>query len=425
MGGRGTGSARRPMPVARRAAAAIALLAVSACTSTAAPRPQETRPSPRTTPSEDLPSTLWTPTTSTDGNLHRLGLYGGPTKGGGTAAITGVSSSTQLVTRAEPKPGATGPLLTGTTKVGWLVDDRPIPIAAPAPPGPSQLVAADVHDDTVVWRDTRSTNLEAEDWRILAQSPDGGPDARVIASYDDYYEPDDVPMLNPDRHPLALVGDRAYWSIADWPTEDPHAPRRRPGLYPDRPTHRILSTSIDGSEPIQQVAHGAYGPARAGDRLLYIADDRLETGRSSGTVTITEVDGARSRAVHRLDASDETTSITMTCGTDTYVSWAATVRGRDEINVLVDGEARPHRIPLRSTGSVTEISCGDRFVAWGRGSGRGDPGLYLYDVPTKHKANLGTTQAYGRVYAQGDTLAYPEKTIGTRPGRWVVATWRP
>ncbi len=53
------------------------------------------------------------------------------------------------------------------------------------------------------------------------------------------------------------------------------------------------------------------------------------------------------------------------------------------------------------------------------------PPLYLYDIASQKKTELGATRGYGRVRAQGDTLAYPKKTDGSRPGRWVVATWRP
>ncbi|WP_191563574.1 hypothetical protein [Janibacter melonis] len=401
--------------------AVVALIAAPACTaSTPDPPGREVAASERTS------TGLWTPTSSTDGDLTRLGLYGGPVKGGGSASIAAISSSGRFITSIRPDTGTSGPLLTGTTQMGWwLPGEEPTMITAPKPPGPSQLVAADAHDDTVIWRETRSTNLEAEDWRILAQSPVGGPAAQVIASYDNYYGADVVPMFNDDPHPLALVEDRAYWSIRDWPTDAPNAPEQRGGLYPDRPTYRILTAPVDGSKKTSQVALGAYGPARAGDRLIYIADDRLITGRTSGIARIVEAGDLRSRTVRQLRASTYATRITMTCGTSTYIAWAATEHGKDVISILPRDEMHPRRIPLRSTGGSTEISCGDSFITWGRGSGRGDATLYLYDIATKKKTELGTTRAYGRVRAQGDTLAYPEKTDGSRPARWVVATWRP
>lgn len=50
--------------------------------------------------------------------------------------------------------------------------------------------------------------------------------------------------------------------------------------------------------------------------------------------------------------------------------------------------------------------------------------MYVDDLATQKKTSLGTSRAYARVYAQGDTLAYPEKVTGALPGRWIVATWR-
>lgn len=400
-------------------AAVVVLIAAPGCTANPSDPPRAESP-----PTRQTPSSLWSPMPSTDGSLHRLGFFGGQVKGGGAASIAAVSSSDRLVTSTRPGTGTSGPLLTGTTQIGWWpLNGEPTMITAPKPPGPSQLVAADAHDDTVIWRETRSTNLEAEDWRILAQSPASGPAAHVIASYDDYYGADVVPMFNDDRNPVAVVNDRAYWSIRDWPADAPNAPKQRGGLYPDRPTYRILTASLNGSQKIRQVALGAYGPARAGDQLIYIADDRLTSGRTSGMARIVETDGSRSRTVHRLEATTHATKITMTCGTDTYIAWAATLHGKDEINVLPHGAKSPRRIRLRSTGASTEIGCGDDFIAWGRGSGRGDASMYLYDIATRKKTVLGATRAYARVHAQGDTLAYPKKTDGSRPGRWVIATW--
>lgn len=137
----------------------------------------------------------------------------------------------------------------------------------------------------------------------------------------------------------------------------------------------------------------------------------------------TELSGVPFERWSRLEATTHATKIIMTCGTDTYIAWAATLHGKDEINVLPHGAESPRRIRLRSTGASTEIGCGDDFIAWGRGSGRGDASMYLYDIATRKKTVLGATRAYARVHAQGDTLAYPEKTDGSRPGRWVIATW--
>lgn len=419
------------MPLAAGGLCAILLVGCTGDAGEHASRTASPPPSPSSTSSSTSSSTpprpsragTWVAATTPSDieGLQLIATYGG-TRGGVTRGVRGVGADATVLVSATEGAGP-GPALRGSPGLAWVRHGEQRQITAPTAPWPTQLVASDADGSAAVWRETRSVNLDAEDWRILGL--DDGGDAHVVATHTDYYGSDVVPPFNPDPHPLALAGDTVYWSIVDWPTSDRRSPQQHGGRYDDRSTARILSAPLDGGGPITEVAEGAFGPADGGGgRLLYIEDERLRTGEDEGEIRVVELEGGARRVVSTTRATAGH-GVRTVCGGDGYTVWALD-RGRaaDEIRVAVDGEERPRVIRLRTRGGGPEVACGDGFITWGNGSSKGDPGLYLYDLDSRQQHRLGQTRGYGETEAAGDVLAWPGEMKGGTT-TWTIARWRP
>ena len=82
-----------------------------------------------------------------------------------------------------------------------------------------------------------------------------------------------------------------------------------------------------------------------------------------------------------------------------------------------------HRRLADTEGAHLVEKCADAFVAWGNGSGNGDPGQYVVDVPSGKLWKLGASPGISAVRAAGTMLAWtlPPKAQEAAPIR--VTKW--
>lgn len=351
--------------------------------------------------------------------LTMIANYGGENSGA-MRSVQAVGPQ-GLVVATEFSIGDPNVDLLGNPRLWQVRDGLGSMTSAPDPTGTSQVLYAVTDGDQLLWRETHSSNLDEEDWLIVVSDADG--DASVIADSATFYTTDSMPAYNPDRHALAMAGDRAYWSVTDWPKNwAPDAALA--GLYDERRTHRILSRALDGTGEITEVAEGAYGPSSAGSRLLFIEDDRLRTGEGQGDTRVIQIEDGRRTVLATTPDAPTGSGYVMTCGTDEYTSWADfDPSGQGTITIRDIDSDDVQELSVDAKGQI-ELSCGDGFVSWGRGSGEGDAQLYLHDIAAEETHVLGETKGYGKTYAGGDTISWPGEMVG-RTVEWSIATWEP
>jgi len=83
-----------------------------------------------------------------------------------------------------------------------------------------------------------------------------------------------------------------------------------------------------------------------------------------------------------------------------------------------------HTIELDDDAWSLDLSCGDTFVAWGNGSGNGDPGQYVVDAPSGKLWKLGESPGISAVRAAGTMLGWtlpPKSAQEAAP--WRVTKW--
>ncbi|WP_157073413.1 hypothetical protein [Kribbia dieselivorans] len=358
------------------------------------------------------------PSPAANGGLQTVGHYGGDDKGKGQYSPYALAPNGDMLVGFMPDSNHPERLMGGTTQMGWRVGEEVTPISVPKSGAYRQTIAADIDGEAVVWRQTASTRLDIEDWVILATTDHKN--AHIVASNTEYYKTDSPPLFNPDHHPLAVVGDQVFWSVVDWPTARPESPKTNPGKYPGRQTYRVLRRSISGKGPVREVAEGAYGPSGAHDRLVYIDDARLRTGRNSGEVRIMEMRESNSgQEIHSLGQLTKGAGIPTACGGEGYTAWIRSRSTRAELEILLEGGDQPRRVPLETTASAATLACGDGFVTWGRDRNR----ALLHDIPSGKTTVLQATASSSQPLVAGHMVAWPGAIDQSRGVQWSIGTW--
>ena len=272
-----------------------------------------------------------------------------------------------------------------------------------------QATVATSGGGTYVWRETTSTNLFWEDYRILAVKSGETALTVVADSADTTPEGTVLPMLPDVERSLATDGENVYWTAAT-PVD------AEGGFY----STVLNAHAADGSGPTRVLAENVVFPVMMGDKLLAVRYPGFDPDATEGLFEVVEVDthsGGVTPFVS-FEVSDTAVLVDL-CATPEYLALAVSKR----IQIRYASDIDTIATYVRVHGNGTRLGCGDSFLAWGNGSGSGDAGEYLLDLENNDIYKLGSLEGGSNVMAAGDYFAWTKKTPDSlfftfRAARW-------
>lgn len=284
---------------------------------------------------------------------------------------------------------------------------------------PRQIFEAAAHGNSVVWGETRSTNPSL-DWRLFAATT-GQKALKVLADSFDLLKTDDIPWP-PGVRMLTTDGLDVWWVM----------------VYPSPKSAfvwgaRIMVRDVGARKPLKIAVDKAKLPSAIARGLIYFRSKDVAPNMASNRYEIRLLkNGVDTLITAGSLAKDE--HIFSSCASDTLLAWAvgSVSTSRLNPNVAPDGHlhvmtlaTKVQRIvTLNDSASGSSLGCGTNFVAWGNGSGMGDPGQYVLNVPSGKIWKLGSFQGLSAVRVAGNILTWAlplESRDKTAP--WRVVKW--
>jgi len=196
---------------------------------------------------------------------------------------------------------------------------------------------------------------------------------------------------------------------------------------------RIMVRDIAGQGPLSVAVDKAKLPAATGGGVAYVRTSDVDPAAPVNRYDI---------RLRRAGADTLVTSgplakgeqVSTLCASDTLLAWA--VRSPEtsaadpdawasgHLHVMTLATNAQHTIELDDNAWSLDLSCGHTFVAWGNGSGNGDPGQYVVDVPSGKLWKLGESPGISAVRAAGTMLGWtlpPKSPQESAP--WRVTKW--
>ncbi len=418
----------------RFAAVALAALTLTACqgnsgtpptpsgrtaTTSHATGSSGTSPSASVSPS---PTSAWPLTTgpaqtAVDGRdyttLYTVDPHG---SSGARVGVRGIRDDGSAVIVSSPAPGP-GEFLT-QSQVGIQTGQSRTWFPAQTGKQPRQAIAAAAHGRSLVWVETKSTDLFFQDWKVYAARVGQGRPIQLGDSFD-LTKTDEVPPP-PGVEIITTDGVHAWW-MTTYPTKE----RRGFGA-------RIMVRDVAGKEPLSVAVDRAKLPAATGGGVAYVRTTDVDPAVPANRYDI---------RLRRAGADTLVTSgplakgeqVSTMCASKTLLAWA--VRSPEtsaenpgawasgHLHVMTLATKVQHTIELDDNAWSLDLSCGDTFVAWGNGSGNGDPGQYVVDVPSGKLWKLGESPGISAVRAAGTMLAWTLPPKAQEGAPWRVAKW--
>jgi len=190
---------------------------------------------------------------------------------------------------------------------------------------------------------------------------------------------------------------------------------------------------IAGQELLTVAVDKAKLPAATGGGVAYVRSKDVDPAVPANRYDIRlRRPGADTLVTSGPLAKDE--QVSTMCASDTLLAWA--VRSPDtsspenpgawtsgHVHVMTLATKAQHTIELDDNAWSLDLSCGDNFVAWGNGSGNGDPGQYVVDVPSGKLWKLGESPGISAVRAAGTMLAWTLPPKAQEAAPWQVTKW--
>jgi hypothetical protein len=280
-------------------------------------------------------------------------------------------------------------------------------------PGPArQITALQTHTNNIVWRETSSTNLYAEDWELYGYK-DGT--TRHLASSRDYVT-EDQPMPH-EYHPVSIDNDNAYLTV----------------VHP-RPTGQdhyttIISVPLTGGPATTRV-EGAYLPTATDQGLYYATSPYI--AKTANTTDDTHIwyqpnNQTPPERIH-TQPTDPAKTITSMCATTTTLAWLTndqTDNGHGTVTIRPK-DAPDRTIHLKSSGRASHLTCTDGIITWDDGLDDEPIGQYVY-TPTTHTLwKTDATRAPG-ITTQGNIIAWclpnPDTDSMWRNRSTIIVRW--
>jgi len=336
---------------------------------------------------------------------------------GARVGVRAIRNDGSAVIVNSPAPGP-GEFLT-QSQVGIQTGQSRMWFPAQTSEQPRQAIAAAAHGRYVVWVETKSTDLFFQDWKVFAARVGQGQPILLGDSFD-LTKTDEVPPP-PGVEIITTDGVHAWWMMT-YPTKSP----RGFGA-------RIMVRDIAGQEPLSVAVDKAKLPAATDGGVAYVRSTDVDPAVPANRYDIRLRRAGADTLVTSGPLAKGEQGSTM-CASDTLLAWA--VRSPEtsaenpdawtsgHLHVMTLATKAQHTIELDDNTWSLDLSCGDTFVAWGNGSGNGDPGQYVVDVPSGKLWKLGESPGISAVRAVGTMLAWtlpPKSAQEAAP--WRVTKW--
>ena len=283
---------------------------------------------------------------------------------------------------------------------------------------PRQAIVAAARGQSFVWLETKSTDLFYQDWKVYAARA-GQRQPTLLGDSFDLAKTDEVPPP-PGVKYLTTDGVHAWWTMT-YRTKTQRGWGARI-MVRDLAGHEALSTSVDKAK-LPTATGGGIAYVRSNDVDPSVPANRYDIRLSQA--------GADTLVASGPLVKDE--GVSTMCASDTLLAWAvrspsapaenpaAWTGGRLHVMTLATRTQR--FIELGDDAGGLDLSCGDTFVAWGNGSGNGDPGQYVVDVPSGKLWKLGESPGISIVHAAGTMLAWTLPPKAQEAAPWRVTKW--
>lgn len=249
----------------------------------------------------------------------------------------------------------------------------------------------------------------------------GKPRPLLLADSFSLLKTDQIPYP-PGVTTLSSDGVNAWWVMV-YPTKK--APRGW-GV-------RIMVRDIRGRTPLQIAVDRAMLPVSTVRGLVYVRSKNIDPSMTSNHYEIRLFkNGFDTLLSSGPLIKDE--AVLSICASNTLLAWAvhspsttlrnAAVITGSQLHVMTLATKVQRLVNLEDDAWGLSLGCGTNFVAWGNGSGNGDPGQYVLSVPSGKIFKLGSMRGISMVHVAGDILAWPlpAKSAQVIPP-WRVTKW--
>lgn len=253
--------------------------------------------------------------------------------------------------------------------------------------GPRQSISHGWQGQQLVWLETSSMNLDWTDWsirRTTAQS-----DIESLGDSQDYFDTDTPPPIVGGYSQISVGTSSVTWNTADPATREPV----------------LLSSSGDG---IREIARGVWLHASSGEAIYYV--DPMSETRAT-VVEVLPSGTSTTRLSLKIPPGRRITSLAVDGEKLAFVLSASirdNVSARDAQVYVVDMKT------MEATVIVTEgqlaggrnLDVSGDTVAFGEGSGMGDPGEFLFFAGEGALYRMASAPGLGGVSVEGQVAAW-------------------
>lgn len=284
---------------------------------------------------------------------------------------------------------------------------------------PRQAYEAVAHGESIVWLETKSTDLFYLDWKMYAARV-GQRQPTLLADSFDLLKSDEIPPP-PGVKTLTTDGVHAWWTMV-------YRVKTQRGW-----DARIMVRDLAGRKALTVAVDKAKLPAATAGGVAYVRSRDVDSSMPANRYEIRLLNAGTDTLITSGPLAKEE-QVSTICASDTLLAWAVrspspprenpAALTRGSLHVMMLATKVQRTIKLDDDAGGLSLGCGKTFIAWGNGSGNGDPSQYVFDVRTNKIWKLGELRGISAVLVSGTMLAWalsPKSAQEAAP--WRVTKW--
>jgi hypothetical protein len=285
---------------------------------------------------------------------------------------------------------------------------------------PRQAHAVAAHGESIVWLETKSTDIYYQDWRVYSGTI-GKSKPILLADSFSLLKTDQIPYP-PGVTTLSSDAVNAWWVMV-YPTKK--APRGWAA--------RIMVRDVGAHNPLKIAVDGAMLPAAIAQGLIYVRQKMVDPSMTSNHYEIRLLKGGVDTLISSGPLIKDEAVLSI-CASNNVLAWAVhspsptrekpgVITG-SQLHVMTLATKVQRLVNLEDDAWGLSLGCGTNFVAWGNGSGNGDPGQYVLNVASGKIFKLGSLRGISMVHVAGHILAWALPPKSAQEGApWRVVKW--